>query len=64
MSRAIAVSTWFHGSQCPPRNQGIMPLGQLELGDGGGGVEHLGRGEHAGEVGEVVARHELAPLRA
>src|SRR3954447_21833042 len=22
----MAVSTWFHGSQCPPGNHGIMPV--------------------------------------
>jgi hypothetical protein len=25
-SSAIAVSTWFHGSQCPPTNHGIIPV--------------------------------------
>ena len=25
-SSAIVVSTWFHGSQCPPGNHGIMPV--------------------------------------
>ena len=27
LNSAIAVSTWFHGSQWPPGNHGIMPLG-------------------------------------
>ena len=33
-SSAIAASTWFHGSAWPPGNHGIMPDGQLPLGDG------------------------------
>ena len=52
MSRAIADSTWFHGSQWPAGNHGIMPDGRCSDGEVLAGRAHLVGRQHAGQVGD------------
>ena len=60
----MAASTWFHGSAWPPGNHGIMPDGQLPLGDGVDRGLQVGGGDDAGDVDAAWLSPSRRGLRA